>query len=60
MEDPLPSPDELARIRARLQPEERHRLRPDGLMEPSLPPMTLCGGLQRPYLCGPPLVWDEE
>ena len=34
----------------RLCPEDRDRLRPDGLLEPALPLLTLCGGLESPYL----------
>jgi len=34
----------------RLRPEDRARLRPDGLLNPVLPPMTLCGGVESPYL----------
>jgi hypothetical protein len=37
----------------RLRPEDRERLRPDGALEPKLPPMCLCGGLEAPYLVGP-------
>ena len=43
---------ELEALRARLRPEDRDRLRPDGLLEPVLPPLTLCGGLEAPYLLG--------
>jgi len=43
-------PDEFEKLKARVRPEDRHRLRPDGLLEPDLPPMHLCGGLEAPYL----------
>lgn len=48
-----PTPTELEAIRNRLRLEDRHRLRPDGLMNPALPPLHLCGGLEAPYLVLP-------
>ena len=47
------APAELESLRARLRPQDRDRLRPDGLLEPVLPPWTLCGGLESPYLIAP-------
>ena len=45
---------------ARLGPEDQARLRPDGLLNPVLPPMTLCGGLESPYLIGnASLDWES-
>lgn len=35
-----------------MRPEDRDRLRPDGLMDPDLPPLTVCGGVAQPYLVG--------
>ena len=46
--------DELEALRARLPEKDRHRLRPDGLMEPELPPNVLCGGMEAPYLSDAP------
>ncbi len=46
-------PTEFARIKALLRPQDRHRLRPDGLLEPDLPPLHVCGGLEAPYLTAP-------
>ena len=34
---------------ASLRPQDLALLRTDGLVEPRLPPMTMCGGLQAPY-----------
>ena len=45
-------PTELEALRAKLPPKDRHRLRADGLLEPELAPLTLCGGLMAPYLTG--------
>lgn len=41
---------ELENLRAKLRPQDRHRLRPDGMVEPELPPLHLCGGLEAPYV----------
>jgi hypothetical protein len=46
-------PSELETLAQRLRPEDRERLRPDGALEPKLPPMCLCGGLEAPYLVAP-------
>ena len=46
-------PAEFKRIKAMLRPQVRHRLRPDGLLEPELPPLHVCGGLEAPYLIAP-------
>jgi hypothetical protein len=52
MQAPL-TPEQLETLAQRLRPEDRERLRPDGLLNPKLPPMSLCGGLEAPYLMGP-------
>lgn len=44
------TPVEFEKLKARMRPQDRHRLRPDGMMEPELPPLHLCGGLLAPYL----------
>ena len=44
------TPEELEQLRARLSPEQAARLRPDGLLEPVMRPLHLCGGLEKPYL----------
>jgi hypothetical protein len=44
---------QLETLAQRLRPEDRERLRPDGALEPKLPPMCLCGGLEAPYLVVP-------
>ena len=44
--------DDLERLKKRLRPQDLHRLRPDGLLNPDLPDMCLCGGLESPYLVG--------
>ena len=44
------TPTQLASLKAQMAPQDRARLRPDGLLEPVLPPLTACGGLTVPYL----------
>ncbi len=43
----------LEALRASLPEKDRHRLRQDGKLEPELPPMTLCGGMESPYTVAP-------
>jgi len=47
-----PTTQTLEVIKAMLRPQDRHRLRPDGLLEPLMPPLHFCGGLEAPYLVG--------
>ena len=47
------TPEELEQLRARLSPDQAARLRPDGLLEPVMRPLHLCGGLETPYLTIP-------
>jgi len=50
----------LENLKAMLRPQDRRRLRPDGLLEPQSPPLHLCGGLEAPYLVGrATLDWES-